>query len=231
LDYLCAVEISRSDRLEEKKFMIKKCIFYSTLFLIVCILSAGFKPFYLNPDKWSNVKSNIEIDYSLPSLKSENYVSKSIPFTGKFFIAFKEALAFKESQGHYNKINTLGYLGKYQFGKETLKTIGINDSLKFITTPKLQEKAFVTLIKRNKWELKSEILKYSGKIIGGVTITESGILASAHLGGPGSVKKFLKSNGKNKCSDTYGTSIKSYMKQFSGYETSGIIAENNAKVN
>ncbi len=196
--------------------MIKKWIFYSTIALIIGILSAGFKPFKTDKLAWSN-KHQIEADYSLPSLKSENYVPTSIPFTGKFFIAFKEAVAFKESQGKYNKINTLGYMGKYQFGKETLRTIGINDSLRFISNPKLQEEAFVTLIKRNKWELKNEIEKYSGKVISGVKITESGILAAAHLGGAGSVKKFLKSNGKKKSSDAYGTSVKSYMKQFAGY--------------
>lgn len=209
--------------------MIKKWIFYSTLTLIIGILSSGFKPFRTDNKNWFNKNQN-EIDYSLPSLKTENYVPTSIPFTGKFFIAFKEAVGFKESQGKYNKINTLGYMGKYQFGKQTLRTIGINDSIKFISNPKLQEEAFVTLIKRNKWELKNEIEKYSGKTISGVKITESGILAAAHLGGPGSVKKFLKSNGKNKCSDAYGSSVKSYLKQFSGYETSGIIAECNAKV-
>ncbi len=197
--------------------------------LIIGILSSGFKPFRTDNKNWFNKNQN-EIDYSLPSLKTENYVPTSIPFTGKFFIAFKEAVGFKESQGKYNKINTLGYMGKYQFGKQTLRTIGINDSIKFISNPKLQEEAFVTLIKRNKWELKNEIEKYSGKTISGVKITESGILAAAHLGGPGSVKKFLKSNGKNKCSDAYGSSVKSYLKQFSGYETSGIIAECNAKV-
>ena len=228
--YLCNVEISSSDSLEENKFMIKKWIFYSTLFLIIGIISAGFKPFKSDLPSWSHNNLNEVIDYSLPSLKSENYVSTSIPFTGKFFIAFKEAVGFKESQGKYNKINTLGYMGKYQFGRETLRTIGINDSLKFITSPKLQEEAFVTLVKRNKYELKSEIAKYSGKVISGVKITESGILASAHLGGAGSVKKFLRSNGKNKCSDAYGTSVKSYMKQFAGYETSGIVAARNAKV-
>lgn len=210
--------------------MIKKWIFYSTLFLIIGILSSGFKPFKSDIPSWYHNNLNDKNDYSLPSLNSKNYVSTSIPFTGKFFIAFKEAVGFKESQGKYNKINTLGYMGKYQFGKETLRTIGVNDSLSFISNPKLQEEAFVTLIKRNKWELKAEIAKYSGKIISGVKITESGILASAHLGGAGSVKKFLKSNGKNKCSDAYGTSIKSYMKQFAGYETTGIVAESNAKV-
>ena len=93
--------------------------------------------------------------------------------------------------------------------------------------PKLQEKAFVALLSKNKWELKDEIEKYSGSIISGVKVTESGILAAAHLGGAGSVKRFLKSNGAKKCKDNYGASVRSYMKDFGGYETSGIIAENN----
>src|SRR5210317_1730319 len=36
---------------------------------------------------------------------------------GKSFVGFKEAIAFKESRGDYKIVNTLGYLGKYQFGK------------------------------------------------------------------------------------------------------------------
>jgi len=38
-----------------------------------------------------------------------------IPFVERDFVGFKEALAFKESQGEYTSVNTLGYLGKYQF--------------------------------------------------------------------------------------------------------------------
>ncbi|WP_415035201.1 peptidoglycan-binding protein LysM [Flavobacterium sp.] len=173
--------------------------------------------------------SNEQITYSLPSKEQNDYIRLNVPFTGKFFIGFKEALAFKESQGKYHKVNTLGYLGKYQFGRETLKSIGIHDSLAFLRSPKLQEKAFVALLSKNKWELRDEIKKYSGRIISGVKITESGILAAAHLGGVGSVKKFLCSNGEKKCKDDYGTSVKSYMKMFGGYETQGIIADSSAK--
>ena len=79
--------------------------------------------------------------------------------------------------------------------------------------------------------MKDEIEKFSGRIVGGVKVTESGILAAAHLGGVGSVKRFLNSNGSRKCKDEYGTSVKTYMRDFGGYETSGIIAENDAKVN
>jgi hypothetical protein len=100
-----------------------------------------------------------------------------------------------------------------------------------LNSPKLQEKAFVALLSKNKYELQDYIAKFDGKIVDGVKITESGILAAAHLGGAGSVKRFLKTDGKRKCKDDYGTSVRSYMRDFAGYETSGIIANKNAKVN
>lgn len=209
--------------------MIKKWFFYTSLIVIIAYLSAGFKPFELQNHNWFQANNNDELSYLFPSKEQKDYPNLNVPFTGKFFIAFKEAVAFKESQGKYKKINTLGYMGKYQFGLETLKTIGIQDSLTFLNSPKLQEKAFVALLSKNKWKLKDEIEKFSGKIISGVKVTESGILAAAHLGGAGSVKRFLNSNGAKKCKDNYGTSVKTYMREFGGYETSGIIADNDAK--
>ena len=76
-----------------------------------------------------------------------------IPFTGKIFIGFKEAIAFKESRGKSKLINTFGYMGKYQFGKSTLKAIGIYDYQEFLNNVSIQEKAFVALVAKNKWEL------------------------------------------------------------------------------
>ncbi|MFC6877836.1 peptidoglycan-binding protein LysM [Flavobacterium myungsuense] len=209
--------------------MIKKWFFYTSLIVIIAYLSSGFKPFELQNHNWFQANNNDELSYLFPSKEQKDYPNLNVPFTGKFFIGFKEAVAFKESQGKYKKINTLGYMGKYQFGLETLKTIGIHDSLTFLNSPKLQEKAFVALLSKNKWELKDEIEKFSGKIISGVKVTESGILAAAHLGGAGSVKRFLNSNGAKKCKDNYGTSVNTYMREFGGYETSGIIADNDAK--
>lgn len=210
--------------------MIKKWSFYTSLIIIIAYLSYGFKPFKLQNHNWFETNKNEEIAYLFPSQEQKDYTNLNIPFTGKFFIGFKEALAFKESQGKYHKVNSLGYMGKYQFGVGTLKTIGINDSVVFLNSPKLQEKAFVALLSKNKWKLRNEIEKFSGTIIDGVKITESGILAAAHLGGAGSVRKFLNSNGLKKCKDDYGASVKSYMRDFGGYETSGIVAEFNAKV-
>ena len=210
--------------------MLKKWIFYSSILLIVAYISFGFKPFERQNHDWFLSSDNDESVYCFPTLNQNDYVNLNIPFTAKFFIGFKEALAFKESQGKYNKINTLGYLGKYQFGIETLKSVGVSNAAAFLRSPKLQEKAFIALLSQNKWLLKNEIKKYSGKMIGGIYVTESGILAAAHLGGVGSVKKFFKSNGKRFLKDGYGTSLRSYMKAFGGYETSAIIADSNAMV-
>ncbi len=210
--------------------MIKKWFFYTSLILIIGFLSSGFKKFELENYNWFHVGENEEMNYMFPSKMQKDYTNLNIPYTGKFFIGFKEAVAFKESQGKYKKINTLGYMGKYQFGIETLKTIGIKDSLAFLNSPRLQEKAFVALLSKNKSLLKEEIEYYSGKIISGVKVTESGILAAAHLGGAGSVKRFLKTNGARKCRDQYGTSVKTYMKDFGGYETHAIVANSNARV-
>jgi hypothetical protein len=65
--------------------------------------------------------------YLYPSQNKENYTDLNIPFTGNLFVGFKQALGFKESKNKYQKINSLGYLGKYQFGTETLKAVGIHN--------------------------------------------------------------------------------------------------------
>jgi hypothetical protein len=217
-------------RFEEKQFMIKKWSFYTSLTIIIAFLSSGFKPFDLDTNEWFLINDTEATHYLFPSQKQNEYTNLGVPYTGKFFIGYKEAIAFKESQGKYKKINSLGYIGKYQFGKETLKTIGIHDSNRFLNSPRMQEKAFVALLAKNKSELKHIIDKYEGQIVSGIRVTESGILAAAHLGGVGSVKKFFKHEGKRYLKDAYGTSVRSYMRDFGGYETSGIVADSNADV-
>jgi len=153
-----------------------------------------------------------------------------LPYLGKTYLGFKEDLGFKESRGNYFIVNDFGYLGKYQFGKETLKLIGIYTPNQFLYNPELQEKAFLANAERNKWILRKDINRFVGKKINGIEITESGILAAAHLAGPGSVKKYLRSYGRKGFSDAYGTSISHYMKRFSGYDTSVIVPDKKARV-
>lgn len=228
--YLCAVKFLNVTGLEEIQFMIKKWHFYTSLAVIIVFLSYSFKPLKLDNDEWF-LRKNVEgMQYQFPSLQQEDYTSLNIPFTGNLFIGFKEAIGYRESENKYKKVNSLGYLGKYQFGNETLRSIGIHDTEKFLRSPKLQEKAFVALLSKNKSILKDIIERYDGKVVDGILITESGILAAAHLGGAGSVKRFFKHNGKKYIKDAYGTSIRSYLKAFGGYDTSFIQPNVNAVV-
>ena len=73
-----------------------------------------------------------------------------------------------------------------------------------------------TLLERNKKSLRKFIKLYDRKYVGGVYVTESGILAAAHLGGAGNVKKWFRTREDFK--DGLGTSITSYMEIFSGYK-------------
>ncbi|MEP6804674.1 MAG: peptidoglycan-binding protein LysM [Flavobacterium sp.] len=213
--------------------MIKKWYFYASLIVIITFLSLGFKPFNLETKPWFLIEKTDGSEYMFPSQEEDDYpVLKklNVPFTGKRLIGFKEAVAFKESQGKYRLVNSLGYMGKYQFGSKALRAIGVRNDKAFLKDPALQEKAFIALLSKNKWILRNEIEKYEGKIISGVEITESGILAAAHLGGAGSVKNFFKKRGNRHFRDAYGTSLKSYMRAFGGYDLSFIEADSNATI-
>ena len=160
-----------------------------------------------------------------------SYLNHSeILFLQNNFSAFKEALAFKESQGKYKAVNTLGYLGKYQFGLTTLERFKIYNGNHFLKNPELQEKAFIALCSVNKWILRKDIKRYVGKSMNGIIITESGIIAAAHLSGAGNVKKFLRSYGKANVKDAYGSSIHDYMKRFANYNLVQIKANRKASV-
>lgn len=208
--------------------MIKSIASYLTLTLTICILM--YVSFSSNEtidlSKYST--KGLELNYTVSQeqgiqddvLASNDLNESFSPYLGKTFVGFKEALAFKESRGDYSSVNTFGYLGKYQFGSETLKMIGIYNPAQFLKNPVLQEKAFIANASRNKWILRRDIKNFVGKRINGILITESGILAAAHLAGPGSVKEYLRSYGLDNFTDGYGTTVEYYMKRFSGYDTS-----------
>ncbi len=158
------------------------------------------------------------------SLPEGKVISHTISPSAMDFKTFREVLAYRESGGKYGKINKFGYLGKYQFGKSTLNVLGIKSTDEFIENPTLQEKAFILNVARNKWILRKEILYFNGRRINGIEITESGIIAAAHLSGPGNVKKYLRSRGGNNVKDAYGTSLENYMRNFGGFNISSVPA-------
>jgi|TARA_R110000803_G_scaffold110767_1_gene179247 hypothetical protein len=182
---------------------------------IVCVLSIVFMMAFksyrasLIPVIEIETKSIVLIPIKIENPKLE------IKLTGHQ--QFLDAIGHRESGNRYNIVNKYGYMGKYQFGKATLKGLGIKVSNEeFINSPELQEKAMQLLLEHNKKKLKRYIKKYEGTIVHGVYITESGILAAAHLGGQGNVRKFFRNGYEFK--DGFGTNITSYMELFSNYK-------------
>jgi hypothetical protein len=158
---------------------------------------------------------------------------------------FLRALGYRESSGRYNIENRYGYLGKYQMGEMALKDAGYykgdstprkNDWIgewtgkdgvwskeDFLNNPQAQENA-IREYHRKVWKyIKALGLdKYVGRVIGGVLITESGLLGGAHLVGVMNLKRFLNSNGQIIPKDGNNVPITHYIELLNGYNISEI---------
>ena len=144
-----------------------------------------------------------------PKVNKEKVILKNMDL-------FLNDLGHRESGNRYNIVNKFGYMGKYQFGKSTLRTLKIKVTKDaFLNSPDLQEYAMQQNLLYNKKRLQKYIDKFEGQEIDGILVTESGILAAAHLGGAGSVRRYFRS-GKV-MQDGNGVKITSYLKKFSGY--------------
>lgn len=140
------------------------------------------------------------------------------------FERFVTDLGRRESGNNWLCINRFGYFGEWQFAESTVRYLGYKQVTlkKFredpsIFPPELQRKALESLIKVNLY-LMRDYEQYIGDVINGVTITRSGMIAAAHLGGNMSVKKYLSSGGKLDKKDALGTAVSNYMRKFADYE-------------
>jgi len=149
------------------------------------------------------IEPKLEVKVEIPVIKSHN--------------KFLDDIGFRESSNNYKAVNQFGYLGKYQFGRKTLNAIGFEEisNYEFLSNPEIQEEAMLVLLQKNRHTLRREIKKYVGQTINGIYITESGILAAAHLGGAGNVRKFFRKG--HEFEDGNGTKMTSYMIRFSDY--------------
>jgi len=150
-----------------------------------------------------------------PTLSTEEKIVANFKKENNIFL---KAIARRESSNDYTIVNKWGYMGKYQFGRSTLDALGYSHitNEEFLSTPFIQEEAMMKLLQSNKYILRREIRRYSGTAVNGVYITESGLLAAAHLAGPGNVKMFLKDNINVR--DGFGTSLVNYLDYFSNYK-------------
>lgn len=153
-----------------------------------------------------------------------------------------------ESNSKYNHLNEkYGFAGAYQITEDNLQRIGyykkdatpkkndwigswvgkngVSSLSEFLSSPQAQDKAFLEL---QQWVWKTgftdfNVKPYIGQTINGVTITESGLLAGAHLVGAPALLQYLSSQGNNVPADPYGTQVSKYIEMFNGYDVSPVI--------
>lgn len=140
------------------------------------------------------------------------------------FTRFINDLGHKESGNNWLCVNRIGCFGEWQFAESTLRYLGYRKITlkKFVADPAifprdLQMKALKTLIKVNLSYL-TFYEHFIGDTIKGIVISKSGMIAASHLGGAGSLQKFLNSNGRINKKDVFGTSIFDYLKKFGNYD-------------
>ena len=190
---------------------IQMVLFVLTLMLGSAFVEAKNKLYFYRAQAVKVSTQSIEV--MVPKIK----VSKVEISVIKTYNLFLQDIGFRESTNDYKAVNQFGYLGKYQFGRKTLNAIGFKDvsNREFLANPSIQEEAMLVLLKRNKRTLRREIKKYVGKTINGVYITESGLLAAAHLAGAGNVRRFFRKGYEFR--DGNGTKMTSYMIKFANY--------------
>lgn len=158
---------------------------------------------------------------------------------------FYKDLGIRESSGRYDVVNSIGYLGLYQIGEKAMVDAGYYKPQKeyknrwdgeftgkdgvfskedFLNNPLAQENA-QRIYKQKQWKYLKKLGadKYVDQIVGGVKITESGLLAGAHLWGQDGVMDYLESDGKKNRADINGATVKDYIKKFANYDVSEII--------
>ena len=140
--------------------MIKKGSYILGLTVLVAVISSGFISLDEKKVKGFHLADNEVILYTVENeIIVEEKVEVSVPHVGESFAGFAQKMAYRESRGVLHLVNPFGYMGKYQFGKSTLRTVGVYDFQEFLRNAEWQDKAFQALIARNKWQLRKEIEK------------------------------------------------------------------------
>jgi hypothetical protein len=153
------------------------------------------------------------------ALKIDQIISNDEEHENTELFTYLDKLGERESGGDYTAVNSFGYMGKYQFSRTTLNGLGLFISKnEFLNNPTVQDSMVIELLLHNRQLMGSYIQKYDGTEVKGRLVTESGILAAAHLIGPQRTKLYLDMGIDTK--DGYGTPVSAYIHQFSGYKLS-----------
>lgn len=148
------------------------------------------------------------------------------PMTNKGDLSlFMERMALRESDNTPTVVNWLGYMGKYQFGPRTLWALGEEFKVtkaEFLNTEPLQDRAMLQYMRDNRYMISDLIDRFDGKWYQGIYITESGLLAGAHLVGSHGLRAWLEGRSGTRIIDAKGTHVRDYVELFSKYSLEGL---------
>jgi hypothetical protein len=132
---------------------------------------------------------------------------------------FMLQVAYTESRyNKHAKRDSSQYWGLYQIGREERRVAGYGDMpmAVYLNHPEIQDLCMIELLKYNKKQMRHVIDKYSGRIVDGILVTESGVLALCHVAGCGGASQYL-SSGIIPERDANGNPIRSFLK-LGGYD-------------
>ena len=148
--------------------------------------------FYLKDD--NNTKKLKEL------FSKTEKVQEPITLEGKFRV-FADSLATILSNKKYDTIFENGSLGKYSIGDMCFKDLGFSPTSKFkqefLKDTLLQEECFRVLCMINKYRMRNYIDKYEGTEYNDILISESGLLAGAHIIGATTLKTWFAKKYEN----------------------------------
>ena len=164
-----------------KNYYIRKLLIILLVLLLFASLSFIFFNFYfITNDIDDHVQYDIVLSYPDDStMTMENYLLQ---------------IQYLESRYNHNanRLNS-EYWGLYQIGHNIRKETGYGDISKsvFLNHPEIQHLCMIKSLEMYQDIMKDYINKYSGTIVDGILITESGILACSHLIGCEGTKRLL----------------------------------------
>lgn len=144
---------------------------------------------------------------------------------------YLRAIAQRESSQDPTAANRIGYLGLYQMGCRSLIDTGyMNNNCQWtgrngMTSQQAflananEQTAAINQYNQLQWGYiqRLGLSQYIGQTINGVPITQSGLIAGAHLVGVGGLQTWLRSGGANVPRDGNGVPVTTYVAQFCGY--------------
>lgn len=149
------------------RYLVARVFLFGLIVTLVVLLLTVMTPIHLTTNKTT------EVIIKYPSDSSMNLRN------------FLLQIAYCESR--YNpgaKRDSSQYWGLYQLGTNARRVSGYGDVPMnvFLNHPEIQDLCMIAFLKQQKKIMQPHIDKYNGKIVDGILMTESGILALAHLG-------------------------------------------------